>query len=781
MDNFLSLYIKEEVLTAISWTLIHSLWQVVLIALLYKAVTSRSTKSSYRFNAGIGSLIALCFTSVLTFLYYYAPVESTALTTGSELGYAFLSDISTSDLVDSDTSHFFTSTLASLWMVGLVLFGLKLIASYGYTAYLKKGEITTDWDNVVDDLKKKLSISTTVVVKYTDKVISPAVVGVLKPVILFPAAMVSQLSVEEVESILIHELAHIKRNDFLINLCVATITTIYYYHPLVWWLNRQIDQERESSCDQYVMDLGYSPFNYAHTLVKLQELNGAPQLAMGILSKKNQLLNRINRILLNNYNHSIMKRRTIAGAFALIFGLLFSTQLLSGDYLNPTTVDLSSMLKSIDDERATRRTNPTYTPAEIAREEDKLEAEITPGQDAEDVEYASLPMVEGNEVKLYQNVPNPFRTETAIRFDLKKDETVNLNIIDITNTVVKQIKVDGKAGENTVVVTADMLDPKDEVYYYEIDNYKQTRKLIFIGGDKNKSTKKKKSIKKVRSSYYSTDIDTLPQGRSKMQIHRNINGEKMEMTQEDGKITELKINGKVIPESEYDEYKDLTGDVIILDGDGVFGKMYNFDDQELRHNFNMDFNFPKGQIDSMLRNFDNMNFAFPDIQRLESPEMQEWIERLQDQGTQLQHYDFNELLKGFEGMEPHILSWDSIVKVLPKGHQSFSFELNGDGDDMIWQSPRYESNHWSVPPSGGKVSDIIGAELNRDGLLEPYKTNQVQLTGKHLKINGEKQPKNIWGKYKRMYEEKTGMSLSKKARIDFKVEGKKSNRRLRSF
>jgi len=79
------------------------------------------------------------------------------------------------------------------------------------------------------------------------------------------------------------------------------------------------------------------------------------------------------------------------------------------------------------------------------------------------------------------------------------------------------------------------------------------------------------------------------------------------------------------------------------------------------------------------------------------------------------------------------------------------------------------------------VADVLGKELNRDGLLEPFKENKVQLTGKHLKINGDKQPKNIWGKYKRIYEEQTGMALSKKSRIDFSVEGKKSNRKIRAF
>jgi len=120
------------------------------------------------------------------------------------------------------------------------------------------------------------------------------------------------------------------------------------------------------------------------------------------------------------------------------------------------------------------------------------------------------------------------------------------------------------------------------------------------------------------------------------------------------------------------------------------------------------------------------------------------------------------------------MRWDTIFENAP--HEQMRFFFDQDNEEFDVDSDR----RWTTK-SRGKVADILGAELNKDGLLEPFKQNQVELTGKHLKINGEKQPSNIWGKYKRLYEDRTGMMMSKRSRIDFSVEGIKSDRKIRTF
>ena len=79
------------------------------------------------------------------------------------------------------------------------------------------------------------------------------------------------------------------------------------------------------------------------------------------------------------------------------------------------------------------------------------------------------------------------------------------------------------------------------------------------------------------------------------------------------------------------------------------------------------------------------------------------------------------------------------------------------------------------------VVDKIGNALNRDGLLKEYKNNKIELSGKHLKINGEKMPKALFNKYKNIYQEETGAPLTKKSKMIFDVEGKPSKRKVRAF
>src|SRR5690606_32152615 len=108
-------------------------------------------------------------------------------------------------------------------------------------------------------------------IKQNALVYSPFTVGFLKPVIVFPVGLVNQLSIQETEAILVHEMAHILRKDYLINLMVSVIKACMYYHPVVWWLDKVIQNEREYACDQMAINLTGQPIQYAKLLISLQE------------------------------------------------------------------------------------------------------------------------------------------------------------------------------------------------------------------------------------------------------------------------------------------------------------------------------------------------------------------------------------------------------------------------------------------------------------------------------------------------------------------------------
>jgi len=122
------------------------------------------------------------------------------------------------------------------------------------------------------------------------------VIGHLKPIILLPIGLVNGLSVAEVEAILAHELAHVRRHDFLVNLFLTGLEVVLFYHPVYWWLASRINEEREKCCDDVAVAACGNPRLYAHTLLAVEEHRQSGILAMAFAKEGGQLKNRIQRI-----------------------------------------------------------------------------------------------------------------------------------------------------------------------------------------------------------------------------------------------------------------------------------------------------------------------------------------------------------------------------------------------------------------------------------------------------------------------------------------------------
>ena len=125
---------------------------------------------------------------------------------------------------------------------------------------------------VLTRIGKQLQLKVLPVVAYSARVATPLVVGVIKPTILLPTAILSQLTTKQVESLLLHEFAHIRRYDHWANLLQRIVETVLFFHPAVWWLNRKISFEREHCCDDLAIHWGSEPCDYAETLVRISEI-----------------------------------------------------------------------------------------------------------------------------------------------------------------------------------------------------------------------------------------------------------------------------------------------------------------------------------------------------------------------------------------------------------------------------------------------------------------------------------------------------------------------------
>jgi len=189
--------------------------------------------------------------------------------------------------------------LVSIWALGVAILALRLVFGWLQISFVRTTAIPVD-NNVIRarlaDLSRRMNIRHPVALLESALAPGPAVIGVLKPAILFPAAALTGLWPIQIEAILAHELAHVRRHDYLVNLLQSMVETLLFYHPAVWWVSKKIRQEREHCCDDLAVQACGDRKFYATCLADLDELKPA-QLALAMNAAGTGLLPRIRRIL----------------------------------------------------------------------------------------------------------------------------------------------------------------------------------------------------------------------------------------------------------------------------------------------------------------------------------------------------------------------------------------------------------------------------------------------------------------------------------------------------
>jgi bla regulator protein BlaR1 len=327
--NYLYELLSENLLYALGWTVIHSIWQGILIAVLLAFVLLSMEKKTARTRYAVANfgLFALLLTSIITFclLYQKAPAMS--------LEEAFLVETSVQSEVNfwQNFTNYFNQNLpliVSVWLMGVVFFILKMLGGLLYIQHLKNNQnkpFNNFWQQKMKGIAQQIPLKKSVALLESALVKVPMVVGYLKPVILMPIGAINALSEEQVEAILAHELAHIYRNDYLLNILQTFVETLFYFHPAAWWISGNIRLERENCCDDLAVKLCGNPLHYAKALLSLQEMHaGAPALAMAFSSQKNQLLHRVQRILNQPQNKSNIMEKLMATTLFVVLMIMIS-------------------------------------------------------------------------------------------------------------------------------------------------------------------------------------------------------------------------------------------------------------------------------------------------------------------------------------------------------------------------------------------------------------------------------------------------------------------------
>ncbi len=312
-------HLTPGIVSALSWALVHSIWQGLLAYMLLRAVLAAipGKYASARYITAVSALAALTGAFIATFVYLYNTGLPTvhyamaAVTTDGQHTTAATTIPLTYDGSFTQTlSAWFnahTQLIVNIYLAGMLLLLFRIVYNLFTLKNLKyKGATLPDanWQQMLAKCQNILGINNKVQLFFSARLTVPLVMGTIKPVILVPVALANQLSTREAEAILLHELAHIRRNDYLVNMIQLFIETILFYNPFVWLISSIIRKEREYCCDDMVVNATTERLPYAKALAALETFRQQPLLpSLAATGSNNQLLNRIKRIMeMKNHN-----------------------------------------------------------------------------------------------------------------------------------------------------------------------------------------------------------------------------------------------------------------------------------------------------------------------------------------------------------------------------------------------------------------------------------------------------------------------------------------------
>ena len=279
-------------LESLGWTLIHFCWQAAAIALAYKfaeLLVSRDTRSSSshaRYLLALVALLSMFIAAAGTFVYEEFGLQKSAIVlndTHSVPSFE-LTEVDTTALSPSKLSTNLRTILPStaamlpwldgLWMLGVFALSARTIGGWLLLQRLRSSatqQIPPELAASFTRLAQRIGVQGRVALRLSTRVASPLALGMVRSLILLPASALTTLSPEQLEAVLAHELAHIRRADYLWNILQTMIETLFFFHPAVWYVGNTLRQQRELCCDDIAIASCDDPLTYATALLALEE------------------------------------------------------------------------------------------------------------------------------------------------------------------------------------------------------------------------------------------------------------------------------------------------------------------------------------------------------------------------------------------------------------------------------------------------------------------------------------------------------------------------------
>ena len=359
MSGFQDIF-SHPFLNALGWALLHFIWQGAVVTLVLASLLFVLNGYAARIRYGL-ALSAMLFMPILfaitTWQIWYSLQEivvysqpvSPAVPSASSLATPPQVELNESaaagaEMVSQPATYLSTSAIGesprfsvrlkqwvvnriesllpwvvSLWLVGVLALSARLTIGLRQAQRLKSEgvvPVTARLYTHLVNLCGRMRISRPVQLLESALIQVPTAIGWLRPVVLLPASALTGLTPSQLETILAHELAHIRRHDYLLNLIQTVVEILFFYHPLVWWIGNRVRVERENCCDDLAVAVCGAPLTYARALTKMEQLRSVPsQLAMAV--NNGSLLHRIRRLVNPLSSQSDRLVRQLGGALAI--------------------------------------------------------------------------------------------------------------------------------------------------------------------------------------------------------------------------------------------------------------------------------------------------------------------------------------------------------------------------------------------------------------------------------------------------------------------------------
>jgi beta-lactamase regulating signal transducer with metallopeptidase domain len=714
--NHIYQWMQSDWSKALGWTFVHSLWQIALIGfLLYiilRLIPGRSAHVRYTISTMAFWFIVIVVLS--TFIIMLPESRSVTEVTGQVILVKTQSSIS----FIQKLSYWLEARMPmmlTIWLGGVLILMLRLVFSLGWIAQMRSVAIPMDsLQLTLNELIHRLQIRIKPFASESNYVSSPVTIGHLKPLILFPVGIINQLTPQEVEAILTHELAHIVRRDYLSNLVQTFIETLFYYHPVTWWISNMVRIERENRADDLAISWCGDHLGYAKALLTVQEMQtgNQPSLAIGFASRKGAMLTRIQRILHIPYkNHNQMEKTVLISLCSLCFlGFTLNSQ-----------------------------------PQEDAQKENNNTTEL--------VSYR---------VPVADSIPSSGTYRIHKKTD---DQDIS---IEVKDGDIKELQIDGKQIEPAEFDQyGEVIDelfgtietpPSMEDFTFEMPPMPEMPEMPSLPPPG------------YSFSYAFPPMPAMPPmpEMNELEIERLLGeGSNLKILNSDDIDEYIKnqVEGRTFHLDSIGPNK--TKIIIIRDGDSTViesDKLKMKLPKDKEYKMYMYGNGGNEDFNKYLQQGEDWKQHQEEWQKMAEEWKQNWEEHAREWKDQWREQQ-EEMRAAQEGLRSQ--GYNDLEEERERMNQG-DYQRAREAERLYGGFGRGEGHRFWAPQMDMSESMI------EDGFVDPGEEAEVILTPDKLKINGKRMPDDVHKKYLRMYEEQQGVELSGNSRVEFKIKSRRS-------